>query len=451
MELLIAIAAVLACGIAAARYRMALNRERNASEVQRIEFEERMSRYSNILSVEDEVERLVAMARDQEDVIAELRASYAAKRVTYDSLMAELAVIDDRLSFAEMGVYAPHFEFRDSEQFKAAIVGVRENQKAMISAKVAVTCPVEWAVDGSKAKGRTMTNRSIRLTLRAFNGECDAAIANARWNNVNAMEKRILRAREQIEKLNESSKIYIYGEYVNLKLQELYLVHEYREKQKLEREERAEALRIARDEQKLLRDLEQAEEQERYYASLLEEAQTEAALRSGPQLHAYAQKIERLERDLSAAHSKAERAKALAEQTRSGYVYIISNVGSFGEGIVKIGMTRRLDPMDRVRELGDASVPFVFDTHAIIYSDDAPTLERALHDRFESTRINTQNFRKEFFRASISEVESHVAELAPRAQFFRDIEAQEYRETLSRRALDLEAAQAREERLPLAI
>lgn len=130
----------------------------------------------------------------------------------------------------------------------------------------------------------------------------------------------------------------------------------------------------------------------------------------------------------------------MAERTSSGYVYIISNVGSFGEDVVKIGLTRRLDPLDRVKELGDASVPFVFDTHAIIYSDNAPALERALHATFELQRINTRNVRKEFFRVSLAEVEDAVRKLAPAAPFFRDIEAQEYRETVSRRQAALASA-----------
>jgi hypothetical protein len=123
----------------------------------------------------------------------------------------------------------------------------------------------------------------------------------------------------------------------------------------------------------------------------------------------------------------------LAEKTRSGFIYIISNIGSFGKDVVKIGLTRRLDPVDRIRELGDASVPFSFDTHAIIYSDDAPTLERALHREFEPARINAMNARKEFFRARLEEVEAAVRRLAPSAPFHRDIEAQDYRETLSKR------------------
>lgn len=127
------------------------------------------------------------------------------------------------------------------------------------------------------------------------------------------------------------------------------------------------------------------------------------------------------------------RARAMATRTRSGYVYVVSNNGSFGRGVVKIGLSRRLDPAERVRELGDASVPFDFDVHAMIYSDDAPALERALHGEFHRLRVNRQNCRKEFFRAGLDDVERAVRRLAPEAVFFRDMEAQEYCEFLSRR------------------
>ena len=147
---------------------------------------------------------------------------------------------------------------------------------------------------------------------------------------------------------------------------------------------------------------EKAEEEEARFQKMLEKARADAEKSVGPKLDAFNEKIRMLEKDLAEAHSRVERAQAMAERTRSGYVYIISNVGSFGDDVVKIGLTRRLDPTDRVRELGDASVPFFFDTHAIIYSDDAPALERSLHNEFEKVRINTQNYRKEFFRASIS-------------------------------------------------
>jgi hypothetical protein len=170
-----------------------------------------------------------------------------------------------------------------------------------------------------------------------------------------------------------------------------------------------------------------------------ETTRAEASRASDRQLEAVTEQIKKLERDLADAHAKFERAQAMAEKTRSGYVYIVSNIGSFGEDVVKIGLTRRLDPADRIRELGDASVPFIFDTHAIIYSDDAPALERALHNDFDKARVNASNYRKEFFRVSISDVEAAVKRLAPGAAFFRDIEAQEYQETLARRQAALAA------------
>lgn len=389
------------------------------------------------------LEKLRSETAGAETQLAALRTDYKDKRATYERLAAEVAIFDERLAFAEMGVYEPHFDFTDSEAYKAEILKVRALQKELVAAGTAVVCPIEWSVDGSKAKGRTMTNRNIRLTLRAFNNECDAAIANARWNNVNAMEKRIERASEQIDKLNESNKIFIGGEYAKLKLRELYLTHEHRERAKQEREERAEAARLAREEQKLLRDLERAQDEEARYERLLAKARAEAASFQGQKLEAFEVQIQVLERDLAEAHARAERAQAMAERTRSGYVYIISNVGSFGADVVKIGLTRRLDPSDRVRELGDASVPFFFDTHAIIYSDDAPALERALHAEFNQGRINTENSRKEFFRVpSIDDVEAAVKRLAPASAFFRDVEAQEYRETLARRNAALSATTA---------
>ncbi|MBY3123475.1 DUF4041 domain-containing protein [Rhizobium laguerreae] len=391
------------------------------------------TRFKDVLDLDAEAASLKAQNQHEVSQIGQLRTSYAEKKLVYDRLLKEVAIFDEKLAFAEMGVYEPHFDYTDSEEYKQNIDVVRAAQKQMVSLKTAVICPTAWTVDGSTAKGQTMTNRNIKLTLRAFNNECDAAVANTRWSNVNAMEKRIGNAFVQINKLNESNRVFITEDYVKLRLQELFLTHEYREKLKAEREERAELARAQKEEQKLIRDMERAEEDEARYQRLLDKARTEAERAVGPKLEAFNAQIEMLERDLAEAHAKVERAQAMAEKTRSGYVYVISNVGSFGGDVVKIGLTRRLDPADRIRELGDASVPFVFDTHAIIYSDNAPTLERALHTEFEPVRVNTQNYRKEFFKATLDQVEEAVKRLAPDAPFFKDVEAQDYRETLAKR------------------
>lgn len=406
------------------------------------------NRFTPILNVDTEVEKLRSQAETVLSNVDQLRRSYSEKKLVYDRLVEQVAAFDERLAFAELGVYEPHFEYTDSEAYKHAIVTLRERQKGLIAEKRAVICTKQWTVDGSVSAGQTMTNRNINLTLRAFNNECEAAIANVRWNNANAMEKRIISAQKSIDKLNASTATMITDEFRDMKLLELRLTHEHREKLKAERDERAELARVAKEEQRLLREMERAEEEEDRYERMLQKARAEAESVVGPRLNAFAEQIEVLERDLAEAHAKVERARSLAERTRSGYIYIVSNIGSFGDEVVKIGLTRRLDPIDRVRELGDASVPFSFDTHAIVYSDDAPTLERRLHAEFEHARVNTRNYRKEFFRVSLNDVEAALVRLAPETPFFKDIEAQEYRETLARRQAALEQASAAADQSP---
>ena len=409
-------------------------------------------RFAPVLSIEDEASKASverdSILRDLEN----LRKDYAEKRDVYNRLRSEVAIFDEKLAFAEMGVYEPHFDFGDSESFKKVISEIRAKQKAMVKAKAAVTCEVEWTVEGNKSKGQTMTNRQIRLTLRAFNNECDAAIANTRWNNVNAMEKRILNAADKIDKLNASSQVIIEEDYLSLKLDELFLSHEYREKLKHERDERTEAARFGREEKKLIQEAEAAEEEEAKYRQILAQAQRDAVGKAGQDVERMQEHIAELEKKLTEMHAISERARSMAERTRSGYVYIVSNIGSFGDDIVKIGLTRRLNPDDRVRELGDASVPFIFDTHAMIHSDDAPALESALHAEFHSRRVNAANLRKEFFRVGLDEVEGAVKRLEPKASFFKDREAQDYHETIARRCLEAEKISTKlDSELPLSI
>ncbi len=382
-------------------------------------------KYAPITSVEEEVSTLRNTAIEIQKQIDETRSSYSEKRATLKNLEQQVAIYDEKLSFAELGIYEPHFELNDADEYKQEIKRIRDRQKAMVSAKTSTLCPTDWQVEGSRAKGQTMINRQTRLTMRAFNNECEASIANTRWNNVNAMEKRIINAAKQIDKANESMNLNISEQYVSLKLDELHATHEYRERLKVEREERAEMARAEREEKKLLAEAEAAEREEERYQKLLDKARSEAGVDES--------RIAELETALAEAHAISERARAMAEMTKTGYVYIISNIGSFGENVVKIGLTRRLEPDDRVKELGDASVPFGFDTHAMIYSDEAPTLESALHKEFADRRVNASNMRKEFFRVGLEEVEDAVKRLAPSASFFSDREAQEWHETLSRR------------------
>ena len=177
-------------------------------------------------------------------------------------------------------------------------------------------------------------------------------------------------------------------------------------------------------------------------------AKNEAAGATAERLDSLQAKIATLTDDLKSAHEKSERALSMAQQTKSGHIYIISNLGSFGENIYKIGMTRRLDPIDRVKELSDASVPFVFDVHAMVYAEDAPAVENALHKSFEAKRVNLVNTRKEFFQVTVGEVRDELLKSFPDAEFIEVGEAKEYQETKAIREQLANARAAAAEQYP---
>lgn len=392
------------------------------------------SKYAAIIDIDSEVEKSKVEKNKTEGEIEALKDSYKEKKAIYDKLVKQAAIYDEEIQLAELGFYKPHYDFDTSEKYKDQIDKVRASQKEIISAKTAIFCNTEWTVEGSKTKGRTMSNRAIRLTARAFNNECDAAISNTRWNNADRMEKRIEKAFESINKLNESNKVFIDQKYLQLKLEELRLTQEYKDKKQQEKEEQAEIKRQMREEVKLQQEAERALNEEEKYKKLLDKAKGEAAKAAGDELEKLNKKIASLGQELEEAHAKSERAISMAQQTKSGHVYVISNMGSFGENVYKIGMTRRLEPLDRVKELGDASVPFLFDVHAIIYSEDAPALENAIQRNFDSRRLNLVNQRKEFFNVHLSDIEDEVKKIAPEAEFIETAEAREYRESQSIRA-----------------
>jgi len=366
----------------------------------------------------------------KENEIINLKNSYKEKKEIYDNLVEQAAIYDETVKLATEGFYKPHFNFDTSEEYKQKISKVREKQKTMIKNKTAVVCYTKWEVHGSKAKGQLMTNQGVRLATRAFNNECDAIISNTTWKNEKSMEQRIYKSYETINKLNESNTISITNEYLNLKLEEFYLAYEYAEKKKNEREEKAELRAAVREEAKLEQEILAARKEEEKYQKLLDKAKAEAEKATGTKLDFLKEKISELNIELEEAHKKNERAMSMAQQTKAGYVYIISNIGSFGQDIYKIGMTRRLEPYDRIRELGDASVPFGFDVHALIYSDNAPGLENTLHKEFSEKRLNLRNQRREFFAVSLDEIQNIVHKTFPKAEFIIEPEAQDYFESI---------------------
>lgn len=312
----------------------------------RLELSKLRRHFAPIIDTEKRVRELTIGANEQRDSIEQLRKEYAQKRELLDALIRHASIYDETIELADLGFYKPHFDFDTSEKFKQTIDQVRSRQKHMVRNKTAVVCRTQWTVEGSRTKGQTMVNRAIRLTARAFNNECDAAISSVRWSNILRMEARIEKAFEAINKLNQSQAIEISSEYLRLKRDELRLTHEYRDKKQRDKEEQAELRRQIREEEKLKEEAQQAEKAELRYQKLLDRAKEAASRAIGPELEVLQAQVNSLEEQLKEAHAKSQRAKSMAEQTRRGHIYVISNIGSFGENVFKIGMTRRLDPTE---------------------------------------------------------------------------------------------------------
>ena len=350
-------------------------------------------------------------------------------------LKKETDILDSKLEFADFGVYEPLFAFEKSSEYREEQNRIIEKQKDLIRTDKAVICHTKWTVDGSLAKGRIMTNKNKKLLLRAYNGECDSQISKVRWNNFFIISERIDKLFERLNKLSESDQISITKEYSILKKEELQLEYEYQQKKYEEKEEARTLNEERREEEKALRDLERAqrdaERDELYYSKAIEKVKNEIENATGAKYDSLIEKIAFLEEELNEAKENKERAISMAQQTRRGYVYVISNIGSFGEDIFKIGMTRRLDPVDRIRELSNASVPFRYDIHAMILSEDAPTLENKLHIAFNDKKVNMINGRKEFFNVTIQEIEQKVKDTGLEIEFLTIPEARDFRETIS--------------------
>lgn len=408
--------------------------------------DEVLEKYAPVIDIEAQRAEVVSeiaalkfqMQKDQQEAessVNAIKVDYKAKKAFHDTLMKKINLLQGEEEMLDMGVYNPQFDLEDSEKFKQAIKANKERQKAAIQNKTACACNTKWEVGGSKREGQKMINQQIRLMLRAFNGESDAVIAKVSWNNVTRMEERIKKAYEMINKQGESSNTSLAHSYLLLKLEELHMTHEKnlkvqeeKEEQRAIREQMREEARAQKEYEKAQRD---AAKDEANYEKALSKARAELSKASDEERDQLNEKLRKLEADLAEAQSKKDRIMSQAQLTRCGHVYVISNMGSFGDDVLKIGMTRRLEPLDRVKELGDASVPFKFDVHAMIYSEDAPSLENTLHKEFTHRRVNKVNHRKEFFRIGLSDVEEIVTGLGHEIEFTKMAEAQEYRESLA--------------------
>lgn len=369
--------------------------------------------------------------------IIELEAKKEKLEKTVDKLSASIEAMkkeaiffEDAITYQDFGLYTPRYNFVSSDLYKTALDRIRANQKEMIKSDTAIFGSKTWTVDGSKSKGNKMIKDMKKLFLRAFNSDCEDVITRVKYNNYEMSLKKIRQSAESIQKLGIMMSLYIAPNYINSKIEELTLAFEYQQKKQEEKDAQKAARAEMREAAKLQKEIEaqrkKIEKEQTHYQTAYEKLLKQ--LESSPDDADLIQKKAELETQLQDIDKAMKDIDYREANQRAGYVYIISNIGAFGENVYKIGMTRRLDPQDRIDELGDASVPFNFDVHAMIFSDDAPALETALHKAFEDRKLNMVNTRREFFNVTLDEIKEVVKKNFDKTVEFIDVpDAEQYR------------------------
>lgn len=346
--------------------------------------------------------------------IAALKAQLARGQTRGD-----LVVLNDEAVLQSVGIYRYHHPLENAADYKAKLKDIEVQIAELVRGALAIEVSSSFSFENSLAKGKKLSSDLAKLMLRAYNSEADNCIRSLRAGNVQTAKKRMEASRKAIAKLGSIMEMNVSDTYHELRLSEIELTADWLMKKHEEKEQQREERARIREEKKVEKEF--AEERERLNKEKLHLENTIATLAErGETDPTLAEKLERL-------NDAIEQNDYRLANIRSGYVYVISNRGAFGENIVKIGLTRRLDPQVRISELGGASVPFRFDVHALFFSEDAVTLEGELHKHFEDRSVNAVNQRKEFFFATPGEVRTVLLEkVGNLLEFSEAAEALEY-------------------------
>lgn len=388
---------------------------------------------SDIEAKKSDLANLKQEIRTSREIIS-LDAELILKKEELAHLNEEIAVANDNLNLQEFGFFERQYNFSDSTKYKDKLDILRMEQKSMTKNGTAGRIVSPMLLDNSKSKGRAMQNQLIKAALRGFNGEADALLVKVSVVNIDNKIKALKKAFEQLNKMYSRNLIEITYQYLELKIEELRLAAEYELKKQEEKELLREQREKEREDKKLQAEIKakrkQLEKERDHFkkmvakvTELLKEAKDDEVEELRRQLTEYQDKLSELDEieediDYREGHATA------------GYVYVISNVGSFGEDVYKIGVTRRLEPLERIRELSSASVPFQFDVHALIFSEEAFALETELHNELANYKVNKVNGRKEYFKVSFDKIKGILAAHKELTVELNEMpEAFEYRQT----------------------
>ena len=371
------------------------------------------------LHLKDELKRL----NDKRDALSRTCLELDTR---LNQLKYTVSELEDTLSIQSYGFHETKYGFENSTLYKNKLAEVRDQQKQLIKDKAAThhNPEKEFILD------------TIKLTLRTFNSECENIITKAKHSNLEASEKRIHKVFDEINNLTHMQEVSLSKEYLNLKIAELYLKHEYEFKKHQEKEEQAVIKDRLKEEAKTLKELESTrkklEKDELRFQNTINEVHTKLESATESEQAKLLKKLTDTEAKLKALTQTKQAIQSREQNVTAGYVYIISNMGSFGEDVYKIGMTRKLDPEESIKELNGLSVPFNFDIHAMIFSEDAIALEKKLHKRFSKNQLNKVNATKNFFKVPLSEIEDFLqTECHISVELIPSADAEEYRKSCS--------------------
>ena len=414
-----------------------------------IEIKNRKEEFERVISdMKSELNKKIAFKAEEvkkkENLLKDLNEKYKVGIETYTRLSNEVSLFEDKMNKIECGVYEPIYNFDDLLEYqqesdsllnKQLQLTLNERTKYLEKTVSSIEMSLVRSVNNSDIE--LMKFKIHTLMQLAFNSASSNIISKAKWNNMSQLSKQIKKLSKQISDLGSCNlfSVPFNTEFEKLKQDELSLHHDFQLKKQKDKEEERANREALREEEKARKEYEkaqrEAEKEEQDYHKSMEKIRKRIPIAKGEEYDQLLLQISQLEQKLLEATQKKERAISMAQQTKRGHVYIISNIGAFGDNVYKIGMTRRLEPLDRVYELGNASVPFHFDVHAMIFSDDAPNLENELHKSFASQKLNMLNNRKEFFKIDINEIERKIKELGIEISFKKESEAIQYRETLA--------------------
>lgn len=392
--------------------------------------------WDKILNFIGTTKAIISFFRSKQNIENQLKTLEDKKK----ALSQEIYSLQEETNCLKQNIVVEQYQFSSYEALSSQDC---KNKLALIKIREQELLKTKNPTLFSTSKKLQTENNNLKQLLRCFNAECDNILLNLSAKNIDNSRNKICRSYETLNKIFSTDGISISKELLSIKLEELNLVHTYELKKELEREQKREIKAQMLEEEKARKEIENQQKQvlkdkQQFTNEInrLTKYMQNTNFDSEKQL--YIDKIKELEDKLKKLELAQQNLNLRMQNAKAGFVYVISNIGSFGENVYKIGMTRRLEPMDRIRELSNASVPFPFDVHAIIFSENAPELEQKLHNHFNDMRVNKINNRKEFFRVNMIEIEQFIkANFNNTVKFTEDTLSSEYRESILEYMSDL--------------